>query len=130
MYWEEFQARSARICLLACALPAFVVILAAGILFDGPMIVAHLLLGAGSHCVLQTTLLMLRIAAFGTEPLIQMSLEARLTLLAACAALLVFDGFALLLLGNSVVGCVAIGAGFGEVVLVAFLLAVRWWEYT
>lgn len=125
---EEIQARIARICLLACALPAFLVILGAGIVFDGPPAVAHVLLGAGGMSVLETLLLMMRVAVLGTGPLIKMSLEIRLALLTSGAALLIFDGLALLLLGQPF-GGVPVGTGCGAAALTVYLLAIRWFDH-
>jgi hypothetical protein len=128
MFSEEFHSGIARICLLVPALPGFTLILGAGLVFDGPPEVAYLLLGAGGMSVLETVLLMVGVVALPAGPLIKMSLEARLAWLAGSAALLVFDGFGLLLLGQPF-ACVVIGAGFGRLALTAYLLAVRWFDH-
>jgi len=115
--------------LLACALPAFAVILGAGMMFDGPPEVAFVLIGDGGFTVLETILIILRVALLGTEPFIEISLKVVLTLLAVCAAGMIFCGFDMISLGSGREGCLFIGAGCGEVVLTVYLLAARWFDY-
>ena len=71
-------------------MPAYAVILVAGIVWDGSPEPAFVLIGAGGFSILQTILIILRVAAIGTEPLIKMSLKVGLTLLAVCAAVMIF----------------------------------------
>ena len=125
MWSKEIRARAEKIALLACVLPAFSLILAAGMVVSRPLEVRLLLLGAGGWTVPNTMVMMLRIAVLGTEPLIDISLGLCLAIHAGLTTLIVADGFALLLLGN-LGGFVVIGVGCGQVALIAYFLANDW----
>jgi hypothetical protein len=134
MLSEEIQLRAARIGVLAAALPGFLLILAAGLVLDESLPMARMLFGAGGSTVIVTVLLMMRIAAFGTGPFIKMSLQARLAWLAGLSAFVIVDGLLALFLdqfagGFQSLGFVAIGAGLRQAALIAFLLAVRWFDH-
>jgi hypothetical protein len=124
MWSEEIRARVAKIALLACSLPAFSLILATGMVVSNPPEVSLLLLGAGGMTVLNTILMMLRIAVLGTDPLIDISTELFLAIMAGLIALIIASGFAMVFLGN-LEGLVFIGTGCGEVTLIAYWLAIR-----